>query len=101
MVLGVDANTELDRVIAGQVDRVSTVTTRSAGLTAATVLAGSILAAQIQAKIAVHWWVATPLGLATVSGIVVLLGTRLRTGPDAEKILEWEVAHPSQLDQLV
>ena len=79
----------------------STVTTRSAGLTAAAVLAGSIIAAQVQAKVSVHWWVAIPLGLATIVGIVVLLGTRLTTGPDAEKVMEWGVSHPSQFAQLV
>jgi hypothetical protein len=90
----------MDRLLAAQSGRVNAVTTRSAGLTAAAALAGSIIAAQIQTKIEVRWWVAVVLVLATLAGVVVLLGTRLETGASADKLLEWETLYPSQFSEL-
>lgn len=97
----VDSNSELDRLLAAQADRVNAVTTRSAGLTAAAALAGSFVSAQLTVKIQVRWWVITTFGLATLAGVVVLLGTRLETGPDADKLLEWDLLYPGQFAELV
>jgi hypothetical protein len=96
-----DSNSEIDRLLADQAGRVSVVTTRSAALTAATALAGSVISAQIQAKIEIRFWVIVVLGVATLAGIVVLLGTSLESGPDVFKLLEWDQSHPAQLSELV
>ena len=97
----VDSNSEIDRLLAAQADRVNAVTTRSAGLTAAAALAGSFVSAQLTVKIQVRWWVIVTFGLATLSGVVVLLGTRLETGPNADKLLEWDLLYPGQFADLV
>ena len=88
-------------MLADQVGRVSIVTTRSAGLTAAAALAGSVIGAQITTKIEIRWWVIVVLALATLAGIVVLLGAPLEAGPSADGLLIWEVLHPTQLAELV
>lgn len=96
-----EASTELDLLIAAQESRVNLVTTRSAILTTASVLGGSIISAQVQAKIDVNPYVVGMLGAATLAGIVVLLGTRLLLGPSATKLVEWATLYPAQLPQLL
>jgi hypothetical protein len=97
----VDPNSEIDRLIADQIARVNVVTTRSAGLTAAAAIAGSIVGAQIATKIEVRWWVIVILGLAALAGVVALLGTGLENGANADKLLEWHYLYPGQLPELV
>jgi hypothetical protein len=97
----VDVNSEFDRLLDDQAGRLSAVTTRSAGLTAAAALAASVVSAQIAVKVKVAWWVIIPLGLATLAGVLVLLGTRLENGPEGYKILEWEKLYTDQVTDLV
>jgi hypothetical protein len=96
-----DSNSEVDRLLADQAGRVSVVTSRSAGLTAAAALAGSIISAQISAKIEIRFWVIFVLGLAALAGIVALLGAPLEAGPDVNKLLEWDRLYPTQSPELV
>ena len=100
-MLSVDFNGEIDRLLVDQAGRVSVVTTRSAGLTAVTAVAAALISADISAKIEVRFGVVTVLGLATIAGIIVLLGTPLEGGPDLDKLLEWDRLHPTQFSELV
>jgi hypothetical protein len=97
----VDFNGEIDRLLVDQAGRVSVVTTRSAGLTAVTAVAAALISADISAKIEVRFGVVTVLGLATIAGIIVLLGTPLEGGPDLDKLLEWDRLRPTQFSELV
>jgi hypothetical protein len=96
-----DVNSEIDRLLDAQAGRVNAVTTRSAGLTAAAALAASVVSAQLTIKVKVGWWVIISLGLATLAGVLVLLGGRLEDGPDGYKMLEWERIYPDQVADLI
>jgi hypothetical protein len=97
----VDSNSEIDRLLGDQAARVSVVATRSAGLTAAAAVAASVIGAEISAKVEIRLWVIVVLGLATLAGIVVLLGAPLKGGPDVDKLLEWDRLYPAQFPELV
>ncbi len=95
------ANAELDRVLAAQEARLGSLSVRSAGLTAAIALSGSVLAAQVQANVRVSAWLVTALILAALIGVVVLLGADLRSGRSADKLVEWSMTHPGQFETLL
>lgn len=96
-----DANSELDRVIAAQEARLGGVTTRSSTLTAAVAVGAGVVAAQIQVGRPISPLVVGGLALATLAGVLVLIGTRLGHGPTASKISEWSIAHPSDFVDLM
>ncbi len=95
------ANAELDRLLAAQEARLNSLSVRSAGLTAAIALSGSVLAAQVQADVPVSTLLVGSLIVAALIGVVVLLGANLQTGPSAEKLVEWSVTHAGDLDTLL